>query len=359
MIEVGPFTVEFLIAAFAGGILGATLGGLASFSIAGFVIIVGETASALGRSVAAQAGDVDPSLVILADDLTTTIGLGPLLGPHVAFAGGVAAAAFAADRGYIPEADAGTYHPAKAVDIALGSRPDVLLVGGLFGAFGYVVAVISGSVLQFPLDPVALGIVVSGFVHRAVFGYDLVGTPAQGWLDMAPYHRGETRPDSDRPLVEPWLPHQMPWANNLVLGLGVGLASAYIAYVTASPFLAFGIGIFLFIFVIIDAGKPPIVLHMALPASIAALALMPSEYGLSQFTPELVAAEVPLLLALALGALFGAIAGLLGEFFQRTLYAHADTHLDPPACAIVVTTLLIGILVLVGILPNAVVLPTP
>lgn len=357
MIEIGPFVVEFLIAAFAGGIIGAALGGLPAFTLAGIVIVVGEAATIVGRSVAAETEAVDQSLPMVATGLTGSIGLGPLLGPHVAFAGGVAAAAYAADRGYL--ADDTEYHPAKSIDLALGSEPDVLLVGGVFGIFGYLVATISGSVLRLPLDPVALAIVVSGFTHRAAFGYDLVGDPSNGWLDMSPYYEREPRPGSDRPAVEPFLPYQSAWVNNLLLGLGVGLFSGYIAYRTASPFLAFGLSITTFAFVIIGNRDPPITLHMALPASIAALALVPAEYDLAEMTPAVVGAEVPFLAALLLAGVFGAIGGVSGEFFARTLYAHGDTHLDPPAAAITFTTLLVGVLVLVGVLPNNVVLPMP
>lgn len=357
--EFGPFALELLIAAFAGGLLGAALGALPSFTLAGIVIVVGEAATVVGRSLASETEAIDTTLPMVATGLTGSIGLGPLFGPHVAFAGGVAAAAFAADRGYMP-ADT-DYHPAKAIDLSLGSRPDVLVVGGLFGVLGYVVATISGSVLALPMDPIAFAIVVSGFAHRAAFGYPIVGSPAEGngWLDMRPHERGETRDGSDRPLVEPFLPYQSAWLNNLVLGAGVGVFSAYIAYRTASPFLAFGIAITSFVFVIVGNWQPPVTLHMALPASIAALALVPGGVGLAEMTPALVRAEVAFLQALLLGGAFGALAGVVNELAARLLYAHADTHLDPPAVAIAVTTLLIGILVLEGVLPNAVVLPMP
>lgn len=52
-------------------------------------------------------------------------------------------------------------------------------------------------------------------------------------------------------------------------------------------------------------------------------------------------------------AAFGAIGALIGELAQRVFYAHAQTHLDPPAASIVVTSLLIAILVLGGIFPNS------
>lgn len=205
--ELGPFAVEFLIAAFAGGLVGAALGALPSITLAGLVIVAGEAATIVGRSVASETEAVVVDLPMVATGLTGSIGLGPLLGPHVAFAGGVAAAAFAADRGYMP--DDTEYHPAKAIDLALGSRPDVLLVDGGFGILGYVVATVSGSVLRIPMDPVAFAIVVSGIAHRAALGYPIVGSPGgDGWFDMSPYDRGETRTGTERPLVEPFLPYQ-------------------------------------------------------------------------------------------------------------------------------------------------------
>lgn len=342
--EIGPIVVEMLLVAFGGGVLGAAIGGLAAFTLAGLLIVISEAAVAAGW---------EPT--VLDVTLTGTLGLDPVLGPHVAFAGGLAAAAFAADRGYMPEDT--EYHPAKAIDLSLGSKPDVLIVGGVFGAFGYMVARVVADI-GIPMDPIAFGIVLSGFAHRAAFQYPIIGRPADSWLDMSAYDRGETRTDGERPAVEPFLPYQSAWRNNLVLGFGIGLFSGYLAYVTASPFIAFGLAIVTFIFVIIGTWQPPITLHMALPASIAALALLPEGAAL---TPEVVAAEISLLSALVVGGVFGAIAGLVGELGARLFYAHGDTHLDPPAVAITVTTLIIGLFVLVGVpgFSNPVVLPMP
>jgi formate hydrogenlyase subunit 3/multisubunit Na+/H+ antiporter MnhD subunit len=72
-----------------------------------------------------------------------------------------------------------------------------------------------------------------------------------------------------------------------------------------------------------------------------------------------VAAAVPLRVALVAGGLFGVVGALAGECLQRVLYAHAETHLDPPAASIVVTSFLIGVMALAGVLPSAVWVPTP
>jgi H+/Cl- antiporter ClcA len=62
---------------------------------------------------------------------------------------------------------------------------------------------------------------------------------------------------------------------------------------------------------------------------------------------------------LLLGAFFGAIAALFGEIIQRIFYAHADTHLDPPAAAIVLGTILVVIFYLIEIFETSAWVPVP
>ncbi len=71
-----------LIAAFGGGVLGACLGALPVFILIGVVATVG--------GVVTLAGGADLSI--------TYIAFGSLLGPHITFAGGVAAAGYAGSR---------------------------------------------------------------------------------------------------------------------------------------------------------------------------------------------------------------------------------------------------------------------
>lgn len=123
------WSVELLVAAFAGGAFGAAIGALPSFTLAGLMVVVGELYAILQRTT-----DVGLAAV----DITGSIAFGVVLGPHVAFGGGAAAVAYAAKRGYL-DFDS-EYHPAKEVTRGLGSKPDVLAVGGLFGIVGYWIA---------------------------------------------------------------------------------------------------------------------------------------------------------------------------------------------------------------------------
>ncbi len=92
--EVEPFVV-LLITALAGGAFGAALGALPSFIFPGFVVFLGEGIASLER----QIGTIDavPQGEI-ATGLTGVIGFGAITGPHIAFAGGVAASAYAGKK---------------------------------------------------------------------------------------------------------------------------------------------------------------------------------------------------------------------------------------------------------------------
>jgi uncharacterized membrane protein YeaQ/YmgE (transglycosylase-associated protein family) len=157
--------------------------------------------------------------------------------------------------------------------------------------------------------------------------------------------------------VEPWLPYQTRWGHVSALGVAVGVLGAYVAYRTASPFLAFGVSVATVLYVNAGMERIPITHHITLPAGTVVLAAVPASAG--TLTPAAVAAALPLSTALALGAAMGLVGALLGELLQRILYAHSETHLDPPAASIVGSSLILGLLALAGVLPRAVWLPLP
>ncbi|SDW57263.1 hypothetical protein SAMN05443574_104294 [Haloarcula vallismortis] len=348
-----PDLLLLIIAAFAGGAFGAAVGALPAFCFTGFMVIAGQAVAILRGSIVGQLGELGADG--LATGVTGAIAFGPVFGPHISFAGGAAAAAYAAKSDGMYEPDDGDYHPAKDIAYALGTRPDILAVGGLFGIFGMVVRQVSGG-LALPWDPIALGVVLSAAAHRVVFGYPLIGAGSRNILDMSPFENGEKRVATDggsgeattdggvaesyRLAVEPWLPHQYRWANVAMIGLVAGLLGGWIALQTGSAFLGFGISAASLTFLNLGVEKIPVTHHMTLPASTAALAVFGG-------APELgtMAAVVAILVA----GVFGAYGALIGEVVQRVFYAHSDTHFDPPAAAIVVATLTVFILAVVGV----------
>jgi hypothetical protein len=367
-----------VLVAFAGGAFGAALGAYPAFALTGVVVVAGEVARVTGGAPPGS-GPVGTAALGTAG-VTASVGLGPAFGPHVVFGGGAAAAAYAARKGYLDTGFA--YYEAKHVTYSLGARVDVLVVGGAFGAVGLLLAALSAGSLGaagtlpwpgVPVDPVMTSIVLSAFLHRLAFGYPLVGNVRGDVLDMTPYERGERRrpvagadaegpaegggvgAEADAPgryVVEPWLPHQSGWANAAALGAAVGVFGAFVAWATGSALLAFGIAAASTVFLSLGMERAPVTHHMAFPGSVVVLGLAGGA------EPSAVAGAVALPAAAVAGAVAGALAGVLGELAGRVLYAHADTHLDPPAASLVLTSLLIGLLDVAGLLTQGVI-PTP
>lgn len=334
------WAIGMILAAFAGGAFGAAIGALPAFIFTGFMVMAGETATIINPDI---------------DFITGSIAFGPVFGPHISFAAGAAASAYAAKKGYLQTGF--VYHEAKNIAFALGPKPDVLLVGGLFGILGYWISTISAA-LSLPWDSIALGVVLSAVAHRMFFKYPLLGDAPNGRLNMTPFEEEASRPGLEaagsgetlphptpRLLVEPWLGHQYKWGDVSFLGAVVGVLAAFITAETGSVFLPFGISAATLLFLNCGVPKIPVTHHISLVASTAVAAAGVTEMSLA----------VPLML----GGLFGLIAALFGELTQRIFYAHADTHLDPPAAAIVLGTLLIAILAMAGIFPDSAWIPLP
>lgn len=285
------FDLVLLLAAFGGGVLGAAVGALPAFVFTGFAVLAGVAAAMTGR----------PALL-------DAIAFGPVLGPHVAFGGGVGAAAYAAKRGLI---DNGRDIGSSLMGL---HRPDVLAVGGVFGVAGSLLNSLWGAVGLGPwTDTIALTVVVSAVIARVAYGSTGVfGRVADGSVQFRPTDEAN------------WVRWQESSGQIAVIGLGVGLASSWGALMlgpgTGGDVIGFGIAAALLIFAVIG-GKMPVIHHIALPAAAATLASG----------------------SILLGGLFGIVGGFFGELFARLFLIHGDTHIDPPAAAIAATICLIRI----------------
>lgn len=155
-LAVAGISVYWIIAAIAGGFIGACIGGNYAFVFTGVSALFG-----LGYMVATK-----DSYVL------DYIAFGPVFGPHVCFAGGAAASAYAAKRGYIEDG--------KDIVTPLSGlgKPDVWLVGSAFGVFG---AILQKLVLMIPwfghhTDSVAFTVFISAIVARLMFGDSIFGS---------------------------------------------------------------------------------------------------------------------------------------------------------------------------------------
>jgi hypothetical protein len=313
------FELTTLLAAFAGGLFGAAIGALPAFIFVGFVVLVG---------IAAGMGGSD-------FDVLGLIAFGPIFGPHISFAGGAAAAAFAARRGDI-EGGKDILTPLAGL-----GDPLPLLVGGVFGAGGYLLQVLLMNVIPpyqtafYPTytDVIALVVVISAIVARLAFGK----TGLFGSMDDEARGRGRFNPGGERV----WLAYQEGFLQSSIVGLGTGLLAAWAAVVISAanpayvPFgVLFGYAISTVALTFLQFGfSVPVTHHMTLPAAVAAVAVA--------------GAGGPLVVAMLVGAAAGIVGALLGELFSRVFLIHGDTHIDPPANAIFVmaTVIVVGTLV--------------
>jgi len=210
-------------------------------------------------------------------------------GPHVGFAAGVAATAYAAKK--YPEMEPDwDYHFGKNILYAFGTKPDILAVGAAFGVLGMLIARIFGG-FGVPIDGIAFSVVATAFLARLVFGYPLVGSPAgNGYFDMTPYERDERRDDgSDRPAVEPWLPQQYEWSGVAAIGLVGGVLGGWTWMITGSVFfMAYGISAASLLFLNLGVANFPVTHHITLGGS--TFAVIAGAYAVSEPTLMVVAA---------------------------------------------------------------------
>jgi hypothetical protein len=252
------FPVAELAAAFGSGMFAAAVGALPAFIMCGFLVLANLPEMAFG----------------------------PYFGPHISFAGAVAATAFAGRKDLVNSKDI----LAPLVKYNNGS---VLFVGGLFAAGGMAVNKLLANFAT-PVDTIALTVGISGLVAGLIFG--------RGKL-LAPYK----------------LPDASTAFFLLLLGLGVGLISGYAAVVGKNVLLGFGVAAASLIFLQF-LGVGPVTHHIALSAAYAAAAVG----------------------NIWIGGLFGILGAFMGDFFGKTLNS-GDTHVDPPAITIAVLSAVVFI----------------
>lgn len=313
-----------LIAASAGGYFGAAIGANFAFTLTGVTIlfawgIYASTGSDVGFNYAA---------------------FGPFMGPHVAFAGGVAAAAYAYKKGYIEDGrDAST-------PLARLGRVDVLLVGAAFGVFGYLFNIGLSFIPWFGghIDSVALTVFTSGVLARVLFAGSLM-TPEK--YNQSSSFLGKIAPND----TDHWLRYQEKPSQFLTLGFFAGLLAAAVSVMLAhfvpgadawAQTLPFAISAIIIGFLILGAPMP-VQHHITIIAGLAAVKFMPvlAGAGFAWNGPWDDALWFTAIGAIGIGAVFGMVSAFLGEIQSRLFHQRGRSHIDPPAAAIWIGTLLV------------------
>lgn len=291
-----------LIAAFGGGVFAAAIGGLPAFILTGVFSVAG--------SVAGMCGAGDASNILL-----NYIAFGPFFGPHIAFAGGVAASAFAKKKGVTENgADIAT---------ALGgfNDPSVLLVGGVFGIIGYlfkelVVANLFAGTISNRLITDAPGFTVfcSAILARLIFGGKL---------------RTGTESISKGNVLSTTL--LIGVAYSLVVGgIYTGAISAGVsvdAFGGAYPTLIFGLAAVGLVFA--EMGQPFFGCHH--------IVIIAAEAAVQSY-----ATTGNLYVALLMSVIFGTISALICDVETKLINSGSDSHIDGPACAILIMTFVVN-----------------
>lgn len=273
-----------VLAAFGGGVMGAVLGALPMFIMTGFVGFVGA---------ALQMGGADLGGVFVND-----IVFGPLTGPHVAFAGGVAAAAFAAHRLEILESGSDILTPLFKTKSA-----SVMLVGGVFGVIGHLACV--GLVQSgYPGNPVATALIISGVLVRVMFGH-------KGLATLKSVKEKETAVLEKAKKERVGFLDMKESGMNLVVAIGIGLLFSSVCM--KSGVMEFGFYFSAISLVMLQFGYAiPLTHHITLTCGAAAV------ISGSLFT----------------GVIFAVIAWIVGELWQKFVNERDDTWLDTPSASI-------------------------
>lgn len=270
----------------------------------------------------------------------------------MAFFASVVAVAYAGKRGYVANG--------KAIDLPLISlkKPDVLLVGGVSALVGYFV-------MQLLTSPTFLGIKADGGAIT-IFVLSLV---AKLWIDNG--HLMGKVPDEIKAQGgrfgsnhdSCWLPWQHKAWEKFILGLawgGVAVAAtclmAFSGFETFAiipggdavnwtpAFITFFISASSLILIQTAGQQQPVTHHITLPAGYAVVAVIFA--GVTD--PVTV-----LLWGLAIGV-FGAFAA---DFLADIFHVYGHIHIDPPAMAICISSLIVMYLLVQPAIASSIIIP--
>ena len=212
-------------------------------------------------------------------------------------------------------------------------KPDVLLVGGLTGALGWITMTLicSADYIGLKVDGGAVAIFPLSLIIKAIFdGGNIFGKVPDEAKAQGGRFGGH--------LVACWAPQQRGGWQKFVIGLTWALASAYATFFlfqfpeTAgfAPFVGFFISASTLLMALNGMGIP-VTHHITLPAAYGVLMLVTANGGS--------VAGIPVETALTWGAAIGVSGAFLAEFLADCFWVYGDVHVDPPAMAIFVTSL--------------------
>lgn len=269
-------SIVMLISSFAGGMLAAIIGALPALILSGLFIVIGVVITLAGGPA----------------DFLNIVGLGPFFGPHISWAAGLAATAYAGRKGLIDN------NAITTPLIGLQSVP-VILVGGLFGTGAYLVNEILTRFIGAYSIPIAVTVFLSCLVTRIFFSR----TKFFGKLER----------------FEQILPKKETLLFYIIISLFFGFLSGLLSLKTGSPLIGFGLALFALIYLQAGQTNFPILHNVAIISGMVAV-----------FTSNLY-----------LAALFGVITMFFQEILANLLMSEADTFWDTWATSIAIMSFIV------------------
>jgi hypothetical protein len=309
--------LKTILVCFGGGIMGAAMGPLFSFVICGLVVLSGCMFVLGGGS----------------DFILMQIGLGPVFGPHIGFGAALVAATYA-------DGVKNNHPGGSAKDILsplMDSSWDVLVIGGVAAVCSHVLLqllAVTPFIKMF--DCIALTVVLVPMLARLLFQKQMPWGCSEsgkkhGLLGTNNY-------------AISWAPWNAPPARLAVLGLGAGIFSGAIAMGTKTildPMAAAGT----------VSATGAFVVPLIMAWAIAAITLIGINLGSGSIQKfpiwhcQAILAALAFLLfnSLVIAAIVGVLAAFLQELMARMFYNHGANHIDPPAAAIALGTLVLNL----------------
>lgn len=278
--------VYAVLAAFGGGVIGAVFGALPMFIMAGFIGFIGVAMQLSGASD------------VLLNTFVGNVIFGPLTGPHIAFAGGAAAAAFAAHR--VGSIDVGSD---ILTPLFITKNASVMMIGGCFGIIGYFAHY--GLVeAGYPANPIATSVIISGIIARALFGH-------KGLATRKSIKEKEAAQLREAAEVKISFLDMETSAMNFVIVIGLGALFSYLVLKTGVTELGFYFSAASLI--LIQFGYSiPLTHHITLTCSLAAF-----KSG-----------------SMLVGITFAIISWIIAELWENFVNSKDDTWLDTPSASI-------------------------
>lgn len=278
--------LPMLFAAFSGGVFGAILGGTASFVFTGIIAL-------MGTSVLLATGD---------STLLDVVAFGPFFGPHIAFVGGVAASALAGVKRESLQAEGNELcnsylEGANCAESNFQSRDiSVILIAGVFGIIGYLINELIAST-GIAIDTIALTVVLSNLLSRFVVARDgLVGSP------------------EDHEITGQTTVFTFIWSLTAAFLTAFAVMAIKDSFGVEVANIGWAISAISLIFIYTNMPEFPASHHVTMNAGYFTVATG----------------------NIWVGAIAGAITGVLGEYVQKYTNTGVKSHLDMPAITIAI-----------------------